>query len=93
MVTDTWEWHSKYKPVQRITVGNQEFITVASISTSLGVPAMLFITALKEILYRNSTVYPDDATKKKYKDVVIDIEGTACVSYSDLWTAVEALGL
>ena len=90
--TDTWEWHSVYKPVERLLLNGQTFCSVASVVASLGCTREVLIDTLMELRYSNSVPYPDDQEKKKYGSVLVDVNSIEFITYPDLWSAVQLLG-
>ena len=90
--TDTWEWHSVYKPVERLLLNGQTFCSVASVVASLGCTREVLIDTLMELRYSNSVPYPNDQEKKKYGGVLVDVNSVEFITYPDLWSAVQLLG-
>ena len=90
--TDTWEWHSVYKPVERLLLNGQTFCSVASVVASLGCTKEVLIATLMELRYMNTVPYPNDQEKKKYGGVLVDVNSVEFITYPDLWSAVQAIG-
>jgi hypothetical protein len=79
-------WRLGYTDIEVGTLHGQDYITLSSLSTTLGSTPSRVLEDLAELRYQNSTPYPSTRDKQKYAPCLyLDDADTALCTLSELW--------